>query len=105
MKNLKKHVLNIADFQALAQRRLPRGLFEFIERGNEDDVALRNNRAAFERIKLRPRVLVDVSKRDQGVTVFGRRQPTPLAIAPTGPTGYVWHRGEVALARAASRAG
>lgn len=103
--DIAKQALNIADFRRLARRRLPAGLFEFIERGNEDDVALRNNRAALERIKLRPRVLVDVSKRDQGVTVFGRRQPMPLGIAPTGPTGYVWHRGEVALARAASRAG
>lgn len=105
MADFSKSALNIADFRELARRRLPDALFQFVERGNEDDVALRNNRAAFERIKLRPRVLVDVSKRDQSVTVFGRRQPTPLAIAPTGPTGYVWHRGEVALARAASRAG
>ena len=56
---------NIADLRAMAQRRVPKGLFEFVDRGNEDEVALRNNRAAFESIKLKPRALVDVSKRSQ----------------------------------------
>lgn len=105
MPDLEKAALNIADLREMARRRLPWGLFEFIERGNEDDVALRNNRAAFDRIKLRPRVLIDVSRRDQSCTILGARQASPLIIAPTGPTGFVCHRGEVALARAASRAG
>lgn len=47
----------------MARRRLPKGIFEFVDRGAEDEVSLRNNRAAFERIKLMPRVLVDVSQR------------------------------------------
>ena len=75
---------NIADLRELAKQRLPRGLFEFMDRGCEDEVSLRNNRAVFERIKLKPRVLNDVSKRDQSITLFGQKQNMPIAIAPTG---------------------
>jgi isopentenyl diphosphate isomerase/L-lactate dehydrogenase-like FMN-dependent dehydrogenase len=96
---------NIFDLRALAKKRLPRGLFEFIDRGCEDEVSLRNNRAALERIKLKPRVLNDVSRRDQSITLFGHRQNMPIAIAPTGTPGIMWHEGELALARAAKAAG
>ncbi|MET0681413.1 MAG: alpha-hydroxy acid oxidase [Burkholderiales bacterium] len=96
---------NIADLRALARRRLPRGLFEFVDRGNEDEVALRNNRAGFEGIKLKPRALVDVSKRSQAITLFGHDQKMPIAVAPTGTAGLMWHEGEIALARAAAAAG
>jgi isopentenyl diphosphate isomerase/L-lactate dehydrogenase-like FMN-dependent dehydrogenase len=54
---------NIADLRAIARRRLPKGLFEFVDRGTEDEVSLRNNRAVFERIRFQPRTLVDVSGR------------------------------------------
>src|SRR5690606_9320093 len=97
--------LNIADLRQLARRRLPRGLFEFVDRGTEDEVALRNNRAAFERIKLVPRGLVDVSARSQAVTLFGRTQKMPLVVAPTGAAGLLAYRGEIAVARAAAAAG
>lgn len=96
---------NIADLRESARRRLPKGIFEFVDRGAEDEVALRNNRAAFERIKLNPRVLVDVSRRSQAITLFGKKQNMPIAIAPTGAAGIMWHEGEVALARAAAAAG
>jgi isopentenyl diphosphate isomerase/L-lactate dehydrogenase-like FMN-dependent dehydrogenase len=96
---------NIADLREMARRKLPKGLFEFVDRGTEDEVALRNNRDAFERIKLKPRVLVDVSKRNQEITLFGHRHKMPIAIAPTGTAGLMWYHGEVALARAAAGAG
>jgi L-lactate dehydrogenase (cytochrome)/(S)-mandelate dehydrogenase len=96
---------NIADLRELAKRRLPKGLFEFIDRGCEDEVSLRNNRAAFERIKLKPRVLNDVSGREQSITLFGHKQNMPIAIAPTGTPGIMWFEGELALARAAKAAG
>ena len=96
---------NIADLRELAKKRLPRGLFEFMDRGCEDEVSLRNNRAAFERIKLKPRVLNDVSKRDQSITLFGQKQNMPIAIAPTGTPGIMWYEGELELARAAKKAG
>src|ERR1700674_2009072 len=97
--------LNVHDLRIMAQKRLPKWLFEFVDRGTEDEVALRNNRAAFERIKLKPRVLVDVSKRSQQITLFGSKKTMPIAIAPTGTAGLMWYQGEIALARAAAAAG
>jgi (S)-mandelate dehydrogenase len=95
---------NIADLRAAAQRRLPRGVFEFVDRGSEDEVALRNNRAAFERIKLKHRALVDVSGRSMATTLFGKPVSMPMAIAPTGAAGLCWHEGELELAKAAAQA-
>ncbi len=105
MTDLSLAALDIEDLRQMARRRLPKSLFDFIDRGNEDDVALRHNRAAIERIKLRNRVLNDVSKRDPAITLLGVPQKLPLVIGPTGPAGYVWYRGEIALARAAAKAG
>ena len=96
---------NIEDLRNSAQRRLPKGVFEFVDRGSEDEVALRNNRAAFERIKLSPRPLVDVSKRSQAIELFGHSLKMPIAIAPTGTAGLMWYQGELELARAAAAAG
>ena len=79
------HAFNIADLRRLARRRLPRGIFEFIDRGTEDEVSLRDNRAAFDRIKLRPRVAVDVSNRTTEATILGRTHTMPLAVAPRVP--------------------
>ena len=105
MKDPTLGVYDIADLRELAQRRLPRGVFEFMDRGNGDEVALANNRAAFERYKLNPRMLVDTSRRTQEITLFGRKQAMPIAIAPTGSAGLTWFQGEIALARAAREAG
>ena len=96
---------NIFELREMALKRTPKFLFEFVDRGTEDEVALRNNRAAFERIKLKPRTLVDVSKRSQEITLFGNKQNMPIAIAPTGAAGVLWPEGELAMARAAAAAG
>ena len=96
---------NIGDLREIARRRLPKGVFEFIDRGTEDEVSLRHNRAVFERIKFRPRTLVDVSARSQQITLLGQQQKMPIAVAPTGSAGLTWHEGEIALARAAAAAG
>ncbi|MBS1219113.1 MAG: alpha-hydroxy-acid oxidizing enzyme [Proteobacteria bacterium] len=96
---------NIFDLRLQAMRRVPKGLFEFVDRGTEDEVSLRNNRAAFDRIKFKPRTLVDVSGRNQDITLFGNSHKMPIAIAPTGIAGLLWHEGEIALARAAREAG
>jgi isopentenyl diphosphate isomerase/L-lactate dehydrogenase-like FMN-dependent dehydrogenase len=96
---------DIADLRELARRRLPKGVFEFMDRGNGDEVALANNREAFERIKLVPHALVDTSRRDQEITLFGNRHKMAIAIAPTGSAGLNWFEGEIALARAAAAAG
>jgi isopentenyl diphosphate isomerase/L-lactate dehydrogenase-like FMN-dependent dehydrogenase len=105
MTDLSLAALDIEDLRQMARRRLPKSLFDFIDRGSEDEVALRHNRAAIERIKLRGRVLNDVSRRDPAITLLGAPQKLPLLIGPTGPAGYVWYRGEIALARAAAKAG
>jgi len=96
---------NIADLRGIACSRLPKGLFEFVDRGTEDEVSLRNNRAVFERIRLKPRTLVGVSDRNQEITLFGNQHKMPIVIAPTGIAGLLWHEGEIALARAAAEAG
>ena len=96
---------DIADLCELARRRLPQGVFEFFDRGNGDELALVENRAAFERIKLNPHALVDTSQRSQEITLFGQRHRMPLVIAPTGSAGLAWYQGEIALARAAAEAG
>jgi len=96
---------DIADLRELARRRLPKGVFEFFDRGNGDEVALANNRAAFERIKLAPHMLVDTSGRSQAITLFGKERKMPIVVGPTGSAGLAWYEGELALARAAKAAG
>ncbi len=96
---------NIADMREVARRRLPKGVFEYIDRGAEDEVALADNRAAFRNLKLRTRFMVDLSERDMGTELLGKRIEFPMAIAPTGVTGLTWYQGEVELARAATAMG
>ena len=105
MKDKSREAYNIADLREMARRRLPKGIFEFVDRGSEDEVALRNNRTAFERIRLKPRTLVDVSGRSQEITLFGNPQKMPIIIAPTGTAGLMCYHGEIGLARAAAAAG
>ena len=87
MADLSKSALNIEDLRRMAKRRLTKGLFEFVDRGSEDDVALRHNRDALERIKLRSRVLNNTSERHTKSTIFGEPVDMPLVIGPTGPAG------------------
>ena len=96
---------DIADLRGLARCRLPKGVFEFFDRGNGDEQALIENRAALERVKLAPHALVDTSRRSQEIMLFGQRHRMPIAVAPTGSAGLAWHEGEIALARAAAAAG
>jgi isopentenyl diphosphate isomerase/L-lactate dehydrogenase-like FMN-dependent dehydrogenase len=96
---------NIADLRERSRRLLPKWIFEFVDRGCEDDVAIANNLEAFRRIRMRNRALVDMSGRDLGTTLLGKRVPLPLAIAPTGAAGLCWYEGELALARAAAKFG
>ena len=90
-----------ADLREAARRRLPKGLFEFMDRGNDDELAMRDNHAVLASIKLNPRVLNDVSVRHQDITLFGKPQKMPVIVAPTGSAGLAWHEGEIAIARAA----
>ena len=103
MADLAKKALNIEDLRRMAKRRLTKSLFDFCDKGSEDQVAMRDNRAALDRIKVMPRAPRDVSQRDPGITLFGEKLGLPLLIAPTGPAGFVWYRGETQLARAAAK--
>ena len=96
---------NIADLREAARHFLPKGLFDFLARGTEDELSVRRNRSKFEDIVMRTRVLVDVSRRSQETTFFGKNSTMPIAVAPTGLAGLLWFDGEIALARAAARAG
>lgn len=96
---------NIAQIRALAKRRLPRAIWEFIERGTEDDRLIEGNVAALQAVQLLPRTLRDVAARSSEIELFGRRQPLPLVIAPTGVSDLLWHHGERAIASAAASAG
>jgi (S)-mandelate dehydrogenase len=97
--------INIEDLRRLARRRLPRAIFDFFDGGAEDEVTLRANRAAFERIRLLPRVLVDVAQVDTKVTLFDAEANLPLAIAPTGGIGAGRPGADLMLARAAKANG
>ena len=104
MGNLSR-ALSIEDLRRLAKRRLPRAVFDFFDGGAEDEVTLRANRAAFESVRLLPKVLVDVSATDLRATVFGREMAFPLAIAPTGGISAGRPGAELMLARAAKARG
>ena len=88
----------------MARRRLPKGIFEYIDRGCEDETALAHNRRSFDRIRMRPKILLDLSSRTPEIELFGRKQALPLVVAPTAATGLVRHKGEIDLARAAAKA-
>lgn len=96
---------NTYEFRAEARRIVPRGLFDFVDRGAEDEIALRNNREQLDAIKLVPRVLRDTAQRTSATVLFGKPLSLPLAVAPTGAAGLLWHNGELALAKAAAKAG
>jgi isopentenyl diphosphate isomerase/L-lactate dehydrogenase-like FMN-dependent dehydrogenase len=96
---------NVADLAALAKRRMPRGLHEFIDRGAEDEVTTRENREAIKRVLIRQRVGIDVAATDCTATVLGRGQAMPITIGVTGMIGMVSHRGEQKLGAAAAAAG
>ena len=96
---------SIADLREIAKRKLPKGLFEFVDRGTEDELALKRNRAGFEKICLRPRVLIDVSGRALKTKMAGQDVSMPFAVAPTGAAGLLCFDGEIAIARAAAKLG
>lgn len=95
---------NIADLRLLAKRRLPHGLFEYVDRGTENEVSMANNRRAYDETFLMPRPLVDVSGRSLTTTVLDQEIAAPLCVAPTGLAGLLSYEGEVAVARAAAEA-
>jgi L-lactate dehydrogenase (cytochrome) len=97
--------VNVEDLRAIARRRLPAGVFDYIDGGAEDERTLAANRDEYARIKFRPRVLSTTGIADPSTSLLGRRIPLPLVLAPTGFTRIADPDGECAVARAAARAG
>src|SRR5881398_2655108 len=95
----------IADFEARAEEVLEEGPHGYYAGGAGDEITLRANVEAWERIAIRPRVLVDVSERDPSTTVLGRRRPHPVFVAPTAYHRIAHPDGEPAMARAAAATG
>ena len=98
-------VANVEDLRKLAKRRLPGGVFDYIDGAAEDERTRHDNAAAFGRWRFRPRVLRDVGDVDPATSVLGSSVPVPLVLSPTGFTRIADPAGELAVARAAERAG
>lgn len=80
-------------------------VFDYLDGGAEDEIGLRRNQDVFARTRLIPRRLVDVSQREQTTSLLGEAIAAPMVIAPTGLNGVLWPKGDIALARAAAKAG
>ena len=93
------------DLRAIAKRRLPGGVFDYIDGGAEDERSLARSMTAFADIEFKPRVLRDVSEIDTTTTLLGEPMAFPFIAAPTGFTRIAHSEGELAVARAAGRAG
>ena len=96
--------LSLPDFESLARNCISHGAWARIQGGAADEITLRWNREAYEQIRLRPRVLVDVSKLDTRVTLLGQALPFPIVLSPTGAQGFAYPDGELAVARGAGAA-
>jgi|SRR5580658_589094 4-hydroxymandelate oxidase len=97
--------LNLFDYEALAKGRMDPALWDFVVAGAADEVTVAENRRAFDRLVIRPRMLVDVSRIDTAATVLGAPVAAPIMIAPSGPHAAVCPQGECATAEAAGQAG
>ncbi len=93
--------INIDDLRRIAQRRLPRIAFDYIEGGAEDEQCLARNASAFAQLRLLPRYLVDVTVCSQALNIFGHRYDSPFGIAPTGMSGLFRPGADAMLAHAA----
>jgi (S)-mandelate dehydrogenase len=91
--------------RGIARKRVPNFCFEYVEGGAEDELTLQRNRNVFAEIAFRPRSLIDVARRQLGVTLFGKPSAAPFIIGPTGFSGLLTHEGDLALAAAAAEAG
>ena len=100
--DLKKNGYSVAALRRIAQKRLPRPIFDFIDGGAEDEDTLRQNESAFSDWELLPKPLNGAATRDLSTSLFGHSLSSPLLIGPTGLAGLFWPQGEVAAANAAS---
>jgi 4-hydroxymandelate oxidase len=95
----------VLEFEPLARQRLPRAAWDYLAQGAADEITLRRNREAFEALRLRPRVLTDVSSVDTRLELFGQRLEFPILLAPVAAQGRFHTGAEPESARGASAAG
>ena len=100
-----KRAASVSDYRALARARLPHFLFEYLDGGSYDEATLAANRDDLRAVKLRQRVLRDVSNLDLSTELFGQRWSLPVGLGPVGLSGMYARRGEVQAMRAATTAG
>lgn len=100
-----KPLPSIEDLRLLARRRVPRAFYDYADSGSYSETTYRSNRSDLERIKLRQRVMVDVSTRSTATTILGQPVSAPFALAPIGLLGMQHGDGEILSARAANAAG
>jgi len=100
-----KTITCIEDLRDLARRKVPKAFFDYVDSGSYNEETLRANRADLETIKLRQRVMVDVSERSLATTVIGQKISAPFALAPIGLCGMQHGDGEILAAQAAEEAG
>ena len=98
-------VFNIEDLRRIAEKKLPKPLFNYIDGGADDETNVRGNTRAFDAVRLVPEYLVDMAKIDTTTKVLGREISMPLFLAPTGMTRLFHHDGETAVSKAAAAAG
>jgi (S)-mandelate dehydrogenase len=96
---------NIEDLRRIAKKRLPRAIFDFFDGAAEDETTLADNRAAFERVRIAPKMLAGVERIDTSAAILGARSSLPIAVGPTGGIGFGWPFADVGVARAAAAAG
>jgi 4-hydroxymandelate oxidase len=100
-----RQLLNLFDYEAEARERMAPTAWEYVSGAAADEITLRWNREAFDRLALAPKVLVDVSKLDTRVTLLGHELPFPILLAPCGFQRLVHPEGEEGVARGAGAAG
>lgn len=96
---------NIGDLRAAARKCLPKPIFEYMDGGAEDELSLRDSTSDYDQLKIKPRVLSDVSAIQRRISLFGSEISAPIMISPTGLSGLYHPQGELAVARAAGSLG
>jgi 4-hydroxymandelate oxidase len=96
-----KEAINVFDFEPVMAKNVPPAHFGYMASGIDDEATLRANREGFQKFVLRPRRLVDVSKVDTSIELFGHKYASPIALSPTGSHKAYHHDGEIAVANSA----
>lgn len=99
------HYMSLLELEQFARSALEPSAFDYYSSGSLDEVTLAENCSAFGKLRLRPRVLVDVSNRDMSIELFGMKHSMPILVAPTAFQRLAHPDGEIATARAAEKLG